>query len=120
MQPKQSCQLVGVQLHSGLASELVDQPSPLLHPTAPPPPTTADVHLTLVEQAMLLRSKLHDYLVRVESFLLRVGAAFGTLLEAPPPVDLNVGVGGVVEEGLYGGPPPPLMPCRARYRSPMR
>jgi hypothetical protein len=54
VQPKQSCQRVGVELHSSIASELVDQPSPLLRPTAPPPPATTDVHLTLVEQAILL------------------------------------------------------------------
>jgi hypothetical protein len=33
------------------------------------------------------------------------------VLEAPPLADLNVGAGGVVEEGLYGGFSPRVMPC---------
>jgi hypothetical protein len=64
---------------------------------------------------MLLRSKLHECIVRVESFLLRAGAALGiphVVLEAPPPADLNVGSGGVVEEFLYMAVSPPI-PCPA-------
>jgi hypothetical protein len=62
---------------------------------------------------MLLRSELHGCLARVESFLVRVGAALGTSLEAPeasPPHGINVSPTDVGEEGLYGGFSPRARP----------
>jgi hypothetical protein len=53
---------------------------------------------------MLLRSELHGCLARIESFLVRAGAALGTSLVAPKtttPVGLNLCSPAVGDEGLY-------------------
>ena len=111
-QPKPPCQPSSVQLQSVPVSQLVDQPSPLRHP--PPPPSTTYVQLTLAEQAMLLRSELHGCLARVESFLVRAGAALDSspvVLEACRPIELNVDSADMGEEGTYGSFSPRAMAC---------
>jgi hypothetical protein len=66
------------------------------------------MQVTLAEQAMFLRSELHDCLVRIESFLVIAGAALDTppvSAEASSPTELNVTEVG--EEGPFGS----FSPC---------
>jgi hypothetical protein len=66
--------------------------------------------VTLAEQAMLLRSELHDCLAMIESFLVIAGAALDThpiAAEASSPTELNVTE--VREEGPFGSFSPRAM-----------
>ncbi|KAM0876896.1 hypothetical protein ACQ4PT_035860 [Festuca glaucescens] len=92
--------------HPCCGKKLVNPPSSLRRPTTPPPPGTTDVKSILSEEDMLLRSELKGCITRIESFLVRAGAALDKSLVVPDVsslTELNVRSTDVGEEGLYGG-----------------
>jgi hypothetical protein len=61
---------------------------------------------------------MHGCLARIESFLVRAGAALGMspfATKASSPTKLNVGSAEVEEEGIFGGFSPHAMPCMLPY-----